>query len=99
MYGASGIKGPASMIIETLLTLTPALVTTVISALVGYFTELWSSFCSLFTSGGPIGILVGLIIGLVGAACIVTLVTMFVMGAQGKGFAVGWKVYNLFNWK
>lgn len=99
MYGASGIKGPASMIIETLLTLTPALVTTVISALVGYFSGLWSSFCSLFASGGPIGIVVGLIIGLVGAACIATLVTMFVMGAQGKGFAVGWKVYNLFNWK
>lgn len=99
IYTASGIKGPASMIIDTLLAATPVAAAVVISAISGYLSSLWTGFCSLFTSGGPVGIIVGLIIALVGIACIATLATMLVMGYFGKGFAVGWKVSNIFNWK
>ena len=69
-----------------------------IGALTGYFSSIWAGFCSLFTSGGIVGIIVGIIIGLVGAACIAVMATMFVMGAFEKGFAVGWKVPNIFSW-
>lgn len=99
MYAASGIKGPANMIIQALTCVTPALAATVIGSLIAYFSGLWTSFCSLFTAGGPVGIIVGTIIGLVGLACIAVLATMFVMGYMRKGFAVGWKVHNLFNWE
>lgn len=53
----------------------------------------------MFSSNGPVGKIVGLIIALVGIACIATFATMLVMGYFGKGFAGGWKVYNIFDWK
>lgn len=34
-----------------------------------------------------------------GAACIGTVVSMIVYGNLGKGFAVGWKIHNIFWWK
>ena len=43
--------------------------------------------------------IVGMIIGLVGAACIGTLVAMIVFGFLGKGFAVGWKIHADFSWE
>jgi hypothetical protein len=48
---------------------------------------------------GPLGFIVGMIIGLVGAACIGTLVAMIVFGFLGKGFAVGWKIHADFSWE
>lgn len=33
------------------------------------------------------------------SACIVTLVAMFVFEYLKKGFAIGWKVHNIFNWE
>ena len=53
--------------------------------------SLWASFCALFSSGGPIG--------LIGAACIGTIVAMIVYGFLGKGFAIGWKIHNIFWWE
>jgi hypothetical protein len=43
--------------------------------------------------------IVEMIIGLVGAACIGTLVAMIVFGFLGKGFAVGWKIHADFSWE
>ena len=34
---------------------------------------------------------------IIGGTCISILVTMFIMGYQKKGFAIGWKVHHIFN--
>ena len=100
-YSASGVKGPVAMIIESLKLLAPAAtMATVTSALTFYFSGLWNTFISMFSvAAGPIDWIVGAITALIGAACISTLVTMFIMGYQKKGFAVGWKVHDIFNWE
>lgn len=106
-YKASGIKGPAGIIYETVKTLTlvaggtalATAITSVVSSITTYFIGLWAQFISLFTAGGPIGILVGIIISIIGAACVGTLVTMFIFGYLQKGFAVGWKIHNIFKWE
>lgn len=99
-YSASGVKGPVAMIIEYLKLLAPATMATVTSALIFYFSGLWNTFISMFSAAaGSIGWIVGAITALIGAACISTLVTMFIMGYQKKGFAVGWKVHDIFNWE
>ena len=99
-YSASGVKGPVAMIIEPLKLLVPATMATVTSALIFYFSGLWNTFISMFSAtAGPIAWIVGAITALIGAACISTLVTMFIMGYQKKGFAVGWKVHGIFNWE
>lgn len=100
MYTVSKTKGPVGLVIEALKTLTPVTFATVTATLISYFSGIWNSFISLFSAvAGPIGWIVGAIIALIGAACISALVTMFIMGYQKKGFAVGWKVHNLFNWE
>lgn len=100
VYKVSETKGPVGLVIEALKTLTPVTFATVTATLISYFSGIWNSFISLFSAAaGPIGWIVGAIIALIGAACISALVTMFIMGYQKKGFAVGWKVHNLFNWE
>ena len=100
MYSASGTKGPVGIIIESLKVLAPATMATVTAALISYFSGIWNTFISMFSApAGPIGWIVGSIIALIGAACISTLVAMFIMGYQKKGFAIGRKVHNIFNWE
>lgn len=100
MYSASGTKGPVRIIIESLKVLAPATMATVTAALISYFSGIWNTFISMFSApAGPIGWIVGSIIALIGGACISTLVAMFIMGYQKKGFAIGWKVHNIFNWE
>ena len=69
----------------------------VIAKITSALSTLWAEFCALFTAGGPLGFIVGMIIGLVGAACIGTLVAMIVFGFLGKGFVVGWKIHADFS--
>lgn len=57
----------------------------------------WSSLCSTFTSGGPVGIVIALILAAVGTACIYLISKMYVFGYMQKGFAFGWKTKGLFN--
>ena len=74
--------------------------TTVTAALISYFSGIWNTFISMFSAAaGPLGWIVGWIIALIGGACISILVTMFIMGYQKKGFAIGWKVHHIFNWE
>lgn len=79
-----------------------AAVLTKINAIIGTMTgavsNIWASFTSLFTAGGPIGILIGLVITLLGAACIGTIISMIVYGYLGKGFAIGWKMHTIWVW-
>lgn len=100
IYSSSPTGGPATMIINALMLSAPAMALATIAKLTEYFTGIWSTWCSYLGGvGGPVGIAIALIIGLVGAACIATLITMLVMGYNGKGFAIGWKVPNIFKWK
>lgn len=108
MYQASGNGSPFKIMIEAFKTLSAAtaigtalatLVAGVIATVTGALSSVWTSFCALFTSGGPTGVILGLIIGLIGAACIGTVVSMIVYGYLGKGFAVGWKIHNIFQWE
>lgn len=100
MYSASGTKGPVGIIIEYLKVLVPSTMATVTAALISYFSGIWNTFISMFSAAaGPLGWIVGWIIALIGGACISILVTMFIMGYQKKGFAIGWKVHHIFNWE
>lgn len=104
MYVASGVKTPVGIIVDALNLLQASIVTgTIISSsittITGAFATLWAQFCALFSTGGPIGIIIGIIIGLVGVACIGIIVSMIVYGFLGKGFAIGWKVHNVFKWE
>lgn len=100
MHAASGIKSPASTIIELLKALTPGTVAAVTSALISYFSGIRKTFISMFSaSSGPIGLIVGTIIALAGAVCISILVGMFIKGYQKKGFAIGRKIHSFFNWE
>ena len=73
-------------------------INTLIATITGAVSGIWTAFASLFTAGGPIGILIGLVVVLLGAACIGTIVAMIVYGYLGKGFAIGWKMYTIWVW-
>ena len=99
IYSASGIKGPVGIIVY-LKVLVPSTMAAVITALISYFSGIWNTFISIiFAAADPIGWIIGSIIPLIGAACIIIFVTMFIMNYQKKGFAIGWKVHNIFNWE
>lgn len=108
MYQVSGSGSPFKIIVEAFKTLATTtaigaafatVVAGAIATVTGALSSVWASFCALFAAGGPIGIILGLIIGLIGAACIGTVVSMIVYGYLGKGFAVGWKIHNIFRWE
>lgn len=73
----------------------------IIATITGAASSIWVNFCSLFTAGGPVGIIIGLVIGLLGAAFIGTLIAMIVYGYLSKGFAIGWKMHSIrvWNWE
>lgn len=73
-------------------------INTLIATITGAVSGIWTAFASLFTAGGPIGILIGLVVVLLGAACIGTIVAMIAYGYLGKGFAIGWKMYTIWVW-
>lgn len=73
-------------------------INTLIATITGAVSGIWTAFASLFTAGGPIGILIGLVVVLLGAACIGTIVAMIVYGYLGKGFAIGWKMHTIWVW-
>ena len=77
---------------------TVAKINALIGTITGTISSVWASFASLFTTGGPIGALITLIIILLGAACIGTIISMIVYGYLGKGFAIGWKMHTIFVW-
>lgn len=108
VYSASGSGSPFKIIAESFKTLAVAAAVgssqdAIAAGAIGIITcalsSLWASFCALFSSGGPIGLIIGLVIGLIGAACIGTIVAMIVYGFLGKGFAIGWKIHNIFWWE
>lgn len=110
MYRSGGDITPFKIITEAFKELSFVVSTTIIGAAVvakmktligtitGAVSSIWTAFASLFTAGGPIGILIGLVVVLLGAACIGTIVAMIVYGYLGKGFAIGWKMHAIWVW-
>jgi hypothetical protein len=110
MYKSGNNITPFKIISEGFKALLPIVSTTILGAAVitkinGIIatiaraaSSIWANFCSLFTAGGPVGIIIGLVIGLLGAACIGTLIAMIVYGYLSKGFAIGWKMHSICVW-
>jgi len=105
MYKVSNSGSPLNLISEAFNTLksiavpSALVVGTIIAELTGFLSSLWAQFIALFTAGGLPGIILGSVIGLIGLACIATITAMIVFGYLGKGFAIGWKVHNIFWWE
>lgn len=110
-YTASGSGSPLNSVVEALKVAAAASATTAlgitataaiasaISAVTGYLGSIWAGYIAMFTSAGAVGIIIGLIVTLLGLACIAVIASMIVFGYLGKGYAVGWKIYNLFHWE
>lgn len=105
MYVASGTKTPVSVITDAFMLLmkstviTSGIITSTIATITGAFAALWAQFCALFSNGGIVGVILGIIIALLGIACIGAIVTMIVYGFLEKGFAIGWKIHHIFSWE
>lgn len=71
---------------------------TITTALTNFLKLFWKEYAALLTSG-PLGIILAALIALVAALVIFIVVNMIVWGRKGSGFAVGWKIHNIFNWE
>lgn len=69
-----------------------------IETIKGALLSIWNSFISLIEYGDIVCKVVGAIIGVIGAICIAVIAAMIVYGYLGKGYYIGWMVYNLFSW-
>lgn len=91
MYEASGVKGITRQIISEIKRIIGNPLSYVIGVLLSYFANIWNSLLDLLMGlSGPIGIVIGIIILIVGVLIISTIISMLIMGYQRKGFAVGW---------
>lgn len=109
VYNASGSGSPTKLVIDCFKALSAScakgilldsLIKDTISKITKAISSIWIKFTSLFsTSGSPIKFILGVVIAIVGLACIGTIVAMIVFGYLGKGFAVGWIIYALFDWR
>ena len=102
MFSAVGRKTPVGFILDEVKNLkeyaniSVPIITAAIAKITGFFSVMWSEYCSLFTAGGPVGFIIGTVIAIIGADCIAVIVTMIVYGFLKKGFAIGWKFhYNI----
>lgn len=109
IYNASGSGSPTKLVVDCFKALSAScakgilldsLIKDTISKNTKAISSIWIKFTSLFsTSGSPIKFILGVVIAIVGLACIGTIVAMIVFGYLGKGFAVGWIIYALFDWR
>ena len=59
---------------------------------VGILSAAWGKYCALFTSGGPVGWIIGGVLALAGLTAIGYLAGMVVCGSMGCGFKIGLEV-------
>lgn len=103
--GASQSKGIVNIIWEVIKTLTTytivpgTIIASSISKISTYLSSLWSSFVSLFSTGGILGVVVAIIIIFISTSCIGILIAMFIFGYLGTGFAVGFLIHHLLWWE
>ena len=79
--------------------LTTAVITNTIENITAAFASFFDTFASAFSLTDPLLAAAALVIVVTVTACIMTLVSMIVFGALGKGFAIGWKIYKNIGWK
>ncbi len=79
-------------LLSTLMTATKACFPAVYGNVLGILSAAWGKFCSLFTSGGPAGWIIGGIIAVAGLAAISYVAGMIVCGAMGNGFKIGLEI-------
>lgn len=78
----------------------PPMFMQVYTSLVGVFTTMWSKFVALFSaSAPPYSLALGIIIGTFGFICISIIVSMFIFGRFGKGYAAGFIIHNMVWWE
>ena len=108
IYQINGLSFPLALIVETLSTLVSTtlrgaqfvtFVSSQIEALKGALLSIWNEFATFLGSAGPIGAIIGIIIAIVGSFCIAIITEMIVYGYLGKGFAIGFKIHNIFWWE
>ncbi len=103
-YAASGSKTPFEAIRNVIISFasggvfTAIVIEKVVKQIVTYLTGLLEGFLGLFDLTSPIGVALGVIIGIIVIGCAYIFAKMLIYGYMRKGFAIGWKVYSLFKW-
>lgn len=99
MYIHDNVKGHVSMIMEIIKTVTPVTFSVASKKLTTYFASMFSEFVTLFTSKDPVSFVIGIIISLVAIGCIAIMVKMYICGYLKRGFAIGWAIYSIWDWR
>ena len=103
-YAAAGSKTPFEAMRDIIISFassgvfTAIVIEKVVKQIVRYLTGFLDGFFGLFASLSPIAIALGIIISLIAAVSVYVFAKMLIYGYMRKGFAIGWKVYSLFNW-